>query len=218
PVEAPVLLPARREIGDLDRPIVAISQHRAQDGGVPVVRLLRRGESFQLDVPEPAVLPRLQQRAKGRIAIEGRQAAPHQPRARIEQHAEAAVADQAQLEVLRCPAVRRLAFDGTGHQSTSWLPCMSSRTPSHARTAAGSRRWKLAALGLRSPTSTLIPSRALTCSKPLSSVKSSPAKTGVRPRYGGTSSSAAIACPLSRPPSPSPPGYSSATCLPCWSR
>src|SRR5690606_5388905 len=113
------------------------------------------------------VLPGLQQRAERRIAVERRQAAPYQPRARVEQHAEAAVADQAQFEVLPVSDVR-------GHQAPS---CPAS-TPSHARTAAGSRRWWRAALGARDPTSTLSPPRALTISKPLSSVRSSPANTG----------------------------------------
>src|SRR5690606_15171501 len=69
--------------------------------------------------------------------------------------------------------------------------------PSHARTSAGPARPWRAELCCRAPTSTLRPPRSLTRSNPCSSVRSSPANTGCRPKNGGSSRNAAIASPLS---------------------
>src|SRR5690606_27599366 len=165
-------------------------QHRAQDRGVGDVRLLAALEVLQLDAEVAAVVvARLEQRAEGGVAVERRHAAPHHPRAAIDERAEAAVADDAEVEA------------GRVHPRA---PCRS-----HSSTAPVSARPWVAALGSRGPTSTLAPPRSLTTAKPCSSVRSSPTNTGVRPRNGASSIRAAIASPLS-----APPGRSSATWLP----
>src|SRR5690606_17552518 len=136
---------------------------------------------LKLDREVPAlVVARRQQGAEGRVAVEGRQAAPHHPGLAVDQGAEAALADDAQVE--------------------RDLP-RGARAPapaaSHAETAAMPDRRGAAAAPPRPPPSTLIPPRALTTSNPCSSVRSSPTNTGRRPRNGGSSRNAAIASPLS---------------------
>src|SRR5690606_21470774 len=191
PVEAAVLAPARGEVELLDDAAVGVVQQGAQDRGVRQVLLLGAREVLQLDRPVAAVLRRFEQGAERRIAVERGQATPHHAPARVDQRAEAAVADQAQGEIVHA------------------LPPDASQR----RTARGLRRPKCAALGSRSPTSTLMPSRAFTTAKPLSSVMSSPANTGTRPRNGGSSSIASIALPLSPAA-----GRSSTTWWPCCRR
>jgi hypothetical protein len=98
-VEARVLVPARREIGDLDRAAAVVAQDRLEDGGVVGVVLFGRRQVFEFDRPIAAVELGFQQRAERRVAIEGRQAAPGHACLRIDQRAETAVADHAEVEV-----------------------------------------------------------------------------------------------------------------------
>src|SRR5688500_6334114 len=154
--------------------------------------LLGAGEILQLDRVVAAIDLRRQQRAEHGIAIERRQAAPDHVGTGVDQRGEAAIADQAEVQ--------------RGCTQTD-SPCVM---PSHARTSATSRRLWRALLGSRAPTNTLRPPCALTTSKPCSSVRSSPANTGMRPRNGGSSRKAAIALPLLVPA-----GRSSTTWSPC---
>src|SRR5690606_15073657 len=163
------------------RAAVAVVQHGAQDRGVGDVFLLAVRVVLKLDREVPAlVVARRQQGAEGRVAVEGRQAAPHHPRLAVDQGAEAAIADDAQVG-------RGLPRGARGH----------APAPSQAYTASMPGSRCSAADPARSPTSTLIPPRALTTSNPCSSVRSSPTNTGRRPRNGGSSRNAAIASPLS---------------------
>src|SRR5699024_8433054 len=158
-------VPARGEVDHFHRAAVAVVEHRAEDRGVGHVGLFAAVEILQLDAEIAAVMvARLQQRAERGIAVDGRHAAPHRPRAAVDERAEAAVADHAQVQ------------GGFAHWKA---PCCSQ-----ASTAPVSARPWRATLGSRGPTSTLAPPRALMTSKPCSSVRSSPTNTGWRPRNG----------------------------------
>ena len=99
-IEAAVLAPARREIGDLDRAAVAVVQHRAQHRGVLDVVLLGAVEVLRARIEPVAAIDHAAAAARrSRIAVERRHAAPDDAPARVDQRAEAAVADQAQVEV-----------------------------------------------------------------------------------------------------------------------
>src|SRR5207249_8349057 len=131
---------------------------------------------------------RAQQRTERGVAVEAREARPHDLAQRVHQGADRAVADQPKIE-------RRHVFP---HRS------------SQARTAATSRSRHRAAVG---PDPTLIecPCRRLTVAKPYSSVLSSPTNTGVRPRNGASCMNSSTATPLSLPA-----GFISTTRLPAW--
>ncbi len=99
PIEAPVVAPARREVDDFQLATVAIAQHRAQHSGIGQVVLLAAGEIFQFHGEVAAFGLGRKQRAKGRVAVECRQATPHHARLTIDQCTETAVADDAQIQV-----------------------------------------------------------------------------------------------------------------------
>jgi hypothetical protein len=98
PVEAAVLAPARREVDLFDRAAVAVVEHRAQDRGVADVMLLGMGEVLEFDRPVAAFEFRLEQCAERGVPVESGQAAPDDAAAAVEQCAEAAVADQAEVQ------------------------------------------------------------------------------------------------------------------------
>ena len=101
-IEAVVLAPARREVGDLDRAAVAVVQHRAQHRGVGEVVLLGAAKSSSSIAQSPPSMLAADSSAQnaGSPSNAGRQ--PHTTRAaRIDQRAEAAVADEAEVEVGR---------------------------------------------------------------------------------------------------------------------
>ncbi len=100
PVEAVVLAPARREIDDFQGAAMLVAQHGAKDGGVGQVALFAVDHVLQLDAEVTAfLLVGAEQGAEGRVAIEGRQAAPDDARVFVDQRAEAAIADHAQIQI-----------------------------------------------------------------------------------------------------------------------
>jgi len=75
-----------------------VEQLRAQDGGVRFVPLVRRGHVLDLDGEMAALVARLQQGVEDRVAIEARQAAPDHAGMVVDQGADGAIADHAQVE------------------------------------------------------------------------------------------------------------------------
>src|SRR5207302_6777685 len=134
-----------------------------------------------------------QQRAERRVAVEVREAPPHDLAQRIHQSADRSVPDQGEVE--------------RAHAAAPPVPCACC---SQARTAPTSRRRQRAWVR-PGPTFTEWPRRPLTVAKPYSSVESSPTNTGVRPRNGSSCMNSSTAAPLSLPA-----GLISTTRLPAW--
>ena len=100
PVEAVVLAPARGEIEDFQCAALRVTQHGAQDRSVGEVFLLAAREVLQLDGEVAAgLLVGAEQGAEGGVAVEGGQAAPDNAGMFVDQGAEAAVADHAQIKI-----------------------------------------------------------------------------------------------------------------------
>src|SRR5207247_1656287 len=186
--ERPAELPeAGREVRDLDGSARCVEETGDEDRRVRQVLLLRAHAAVELDREPPGAA---EQRAERRVAIEAREAGPHDLGRRIHERGDRAVADEREVQ-------RR-------HRRA--LPSDSS----HARAAATSRRRHVAAVR-PGPTLMEWPASRFTVAKPYSSVRSSPTNTGVRPRNGASRMNAATAAPLSRPA-----GFTSTTRLPAW--
>src|SRR6266513_1896322 len=195
-----VLLEAGSEIGDLDARPGAVVQPGDEDRRIDEILLLGTRRLGQLHDEEPEVrftLALAQQRAEGRVAVEMREAPPHDLAQRIHQSADRSVPDQGEVE--RAHAAAPPA------PPAPCAPCCS-----HARTAPTSRRRQRAWVR-PGPTFTEWPCRRLTVAKPYSSVESSPTNTGVRPRNGSSCMNSSTAAPLSLPA-----GLISTTRLPPW--
>src|SRR5690606_19483441 len=167
-------------------------------GGVLHVVLFAARHAIKQDAEEAEILRAIaltQQGAEHGIAVEARHAGPDDFALFVDQRADAAVADESEIQIT--------------HISSFQSCCASSGIqPSQPRTASTSARRYCAQVR---PLPTLIdsPPILLTTLKPCSSVRSSPMKTGRRPAKGGMAMSAPIAVPLSKPP-----GLSSNTYLP----
>src|SRR3989454_5019067 len=177
-----VLADARQEVRDLDETAVGVVQARHEDRRVDEVRLLVfhdvdqvHGEKAEIRIAGSLA----QQGAKHRVAVEAREAAPHDLAQGTHQRADRPVADQGEVE-------RR-------HGAAS-----SGRCASHARTAPTSRSRQCATVR-PGPTFTEWPCSRLTVAKPYSSVVSSPMNTGVLPRNGSSCMNSSTATPLSFP-------------------
>ena len=100
PEHAAELAKARREIGDLDLAAVPVGEHGGDDRAVADIFGMIIHHVFEHDVGEAFLLPSRHQPAEDRIAVEARIAPPHDPRARIDQGGEPAVADDAEIEAV----------------------------------------------------------------------------------------------------------------------
>src|SRR5690606_30044269 len=171
---APVLLVARREVADLDHATVGGFEPGHEHRAVAEVALARRDFTFEFEV-EPACVgqARREQGTEDRIAVERRQAAPDDAPAWVDQRADAAIADDAEVER------RHVGVASCAHAPPSPGIAASSST-SQARTAAGSRKAQRATVGRRAPTMTPVPPSARATTKACSSVWSSPTTHGTR--------------------------------------
>jgi hypothetical protein len=100
--EAPELAEARREIDDLHRAAPVVEKPRHEDGRVGQVVLLGAREPGELDAHEAEIgfaAALAQQRAEHGIAVEAREARPHDLARAVDQRADARVADDAEVQV-----------------------------------------------------------------------------------------------------------------------
>jgi hypothetical protein len=126
-VHAVELAMARHAVDDLDGAAVAVVERRGQHGRVADEVLLAAHLVGELDREQaPGRLGRrgVEKRAERRVAVEAREAAPHDRAVGIDQEADPAVADQREVEV----ALRR-AHDVAGPGTSAAI---------HARTASTS--------------------------------------------------------------------------------
>ena len=163
--DAAMLLVARREVANLDRAAVGRLQAREQHRAVPEVTLLRADFAFQFDI-EPALVAdaRRQQRTEHRVTVERGQAAPDDAATRIDQRADAAIADHAEVE----RGLSRLLRRRRRHASAP--SARASNAASQASTAAGSGNAQSARVGRRSPTMIALPPSDRAASNACSSV------------------------------------------------
>src|SRR5437879_8620694 len=101
PEKTVALEKARRKVDDFDALAVAIEQPRAHDRGSGVVALLASRQSFELDGARPVradAIGGVEQRAKDRVAVEARHAAPDHTGLGVDQRADRAVADHRELQ------------------------------------------------------------------------------------------------------------------------
>src|SRR2546426_7410986 len=180
--QAAVLAEPRREVRNLDATAVAVMQAGHEVRRVDDVRLLCfhavgqvHGEKAEIRIAGSLA----QQGAKHRVAVEAREAGPHDLAQGTHQRADRPVADQCEVE-------RR-------HGAAS-----SGRCASHARTAPTSRSRQCATVR-PGPTFTEWPCSRLTVAKPDSSALSSPMNTGVLPRNGSSCMNSSTATPLTFP-------------------
>ena len=99
-VRAAELLEARREVRDAHRSAVAIGEHGGDQRGVAHVFGMRRDQPVENDVGEALLLIAGEQPAEHGIAIETREAPPHNAAERIDQRDCAAVSDDGKIKVL----------------------------------------------------------------------------------------------------------------------
>ena len=135
PVQA---LETRREVGDLQCRALGVVEGRPQDGGVVQVALFTAGEIFHLDVEEPEigirvppVLAAVEQAAEHGVAVEAGHAGPHHPASAVDEGAERAVADHAELQVAHALCPLTLIPLAPGPR------CREPRRRSHRREDAG---------------------------------------------------------------------------------
>ena len=133
-----VVLEARREVGDLDDRPRLVVQARHHDRGVLDVALLGPRAPLEVDVEIPAlglVALAVEQAAEEGVAVEVRQAGPHHPPAHVDQRAEAAVADQGEIEV-----AHRDADLASSSCSLAVSTICAATVASQSRTASGEAR------------------------------------------------------------------------------
>ena len=132
PEAAPVLLEAGREVGDLQRAARVVEQGGDEDRGVAQIALFGAGEPLELDGEEPDIVAiAVEQPAEYGVAVQPRHAAPDDAPARVDQGADGAVADDAEVEIhAGFPAgagARPPAPGGVQSQNTSVRTSMLSR-------------------------------------------------------------------------------------------
>src|SRR6185312_12953424 len=180
PILAFKSLEPRPEIGNAHFGAMRVGQNGLDDGRIALVARTGLHDIRERDLAEPNLLVVGQQPRKNRIGIEIRETPPHDARIAVDEGGGAGVADQRQIEIL--------AFRMTApRHAPSSRPAYSA---SQSRTALGCVNVPMAP-GRLLPTEKSYLPRAATTAKPLSSVVSSPTKTGVRPRNGGLERNAA---------------------------
>ena len=95
------LVTGRPSFEGSDALAVAIEQPRAHDRGSGVVALLASRQAFELDGARPVradAIGGVEQRAKDRVAVEARHAAPDHTGLGVDQRADRAVADHRELQ------------------------------------------------------------------------------------------------------------------------
>ena len=101
PEHPPEPLEARAKIDHLDGGSIRAEEARDEDRGVRDVFLLAALETAELDGPEAARVSRariVDQRMKHRVAVQARQATPHDARLAIDERRDDAVAGNAEIE------------------------------------------------------------------------------------------------------------------------
>ena len=94
-------LESRAEIGDLHASALCVVEPRHEYRRVSEIMLLSSNRANQLDAERPGLIgPRLavEQRADRRIAVEAWEAAPHDARIRVDHCADAAVANEREIQ------------------------------------------------------------------------------------------------------------------------
>ena len=117
PKHAAELAKAGSEIGDLDLAAVTVGEHGAYDRAVADIFGSVFHHVLEHDVGKSFLLLSRHQPAEDRIAVEARIAPPYDPRARIDQGGQPAVADDPQIEPMidRAAGLRQLTALRGGH-------------------------------------------------------------------------------------------------------
>ena len=105
--EAPEVLEARREIGDLDAAARAVVLARDEDGRVLEEGLLAArviDDIHSEDAGSRIARGPAQQRAEHRIAVEAREAAPRHGALGVDEAADGAIPDEREIERVHCAA------------------------------------------------------------------------------------------------------------------
>lgn len=133
PIEAAVVAPARGEVDHLDFAALAVAQYRAQHRGIGQVVLFAALEILEFHREVATFALGREQRAKRRVTVERRQAAPHHACLAVHQCTKTAIADDAQIQRRLGHEMRNVLGEkrwGARNALTRYARCAATR---HAR-------------------------------------------------------------------------------------